>query len=186
MLHLEVNDLRWIKRTPDEPADLCAHGAVDFSVDSEAIPELDEFDCCVGASALYLLRTLSASHTPSSQVGERLFPCCGHGMYDDSTPDVVVSGCSGGFDVSVLREEHWVQLTLPSGYQSRVCATAWQQAVFAFVDSVAGFYRSSSPKQPCADDVDGFRVFLAEWERRRGQPLDPRGFASAATAPGDG
>ncbi len=175
MLTLEVTDLHWIKRTRDDPADLCAHGAVAFSLDACRVNELDGFDCCVSASGLYLLRTLSLSHTPGSPVGERLFPCCGHAMYKVSdSPDVLIVGCPSGVDVSVVREDGTIQLTLPSGSQFRLTESAWQEAVFAFADSVGQFYGSSSPKQPSANDVDGFDAFRAEWESRRGQPLDPR------------
>lgn len=172
--------LSWIEGAADDPADLCAHGHVDFRVDDDQLvhPERD-MEVTVSAAALYLLRTLDRDHTKQSQVGEQLFPCCGSAMYDEGgSPEVLIVGCPSGIDFEVRHgpgpgRDHVIVLA-SEGREWRIASPAWQSAVFSFVDAVSELFATASPKTPSADDAPGFRKFVAEWERRRGRPFSKR------------
>lgn len=167
-------NLHWIEGTADEPADLCAHGQVDFRLGNDIL--VDSGTCpkvTVSAAAMYLLRTLSRAHTKQEPVGDALFPCCGHAMWDvDGEQDVVLQGCGAGVDFEILHAPEEPRCAIRSDAGAwRLQSSAWQAAVFQFADRVSAFYATSSPKRPSADDAAGFRKFVAEWERRRGLPL---------------
>lgn len=167
--------LCWIKGAADDPADLCAHGHVEFRVgDHVLIDPATGPEVTVSAAALYLLRTLSRPHNKSQPVGDHLFPCCGFGMFEIAgQEDAAVVGCPGGIDFEILHaeEETVIVVKTDDGRELRVSWAAWVEAVHGFADLVAQFYAESSPKMPSADDVAGFKSFAAEWERRRGAPL---------------
>lgn len=170
--------LSWIKGAADDPADICAHGHVDFRVDDDQLidPERD-MEVTVSAAALYLLRTLDREHTKQSQVGEQLFPCCGFVMYDEGTsPDVLIIGCPSGIDFEVRHgpgRDH-VVVRAGDGREWRIASPDWQSAVFSFADAVSDFFATASPKTPSAEDEPGFRKFVAEWQCRRGRPFGVR------------
>src|ERR1700722_169303 len=90
--------LTWVKGLADDPHDLCAHGCVDFRIDDNILVDPDKGPkLTVSAAALYLLRTLSGSHTLNAPVGEHLFPRCGHSMFKvPDSDDVLLTGCDGG------------------------------------------------------------------------------------------
>ncbi|HSM93533.1 MAG TPA: hypothetical protein VLT47_11665 [Anaeromyxobacteraceae bacterium] len=167
--------LSWIKGAADDPADLCAHGHVEFRVEEHVlIDPATGPEVTVSAAALYLLRTLSKAHTKAEPVGEQLFPCCGFAMYDIAgQDDVLVVGCPSGLDFEILHAENETVIVVRAGdgREFRVAWSAWVEAVYRFCDLVAEFYAKSSPKKPSADDVVGFTRFTAEWRRRRGTPL---------------
>lgn len=170
--------LSWIKGAADDPADICAHGHVDFRVDRDQLidPERD-MEVTVSAAALYLLRTLDRDHTTQSRAGGQLFPCCGFAMYDDeSSPDVLIIGCASGIDVEVRHgpgRDH-VTIRASDGREWRIASSSWQSAVFSFADTVSDFFATASPKAPSAEDERGFRKFVAEWQRRRGRSFGVR------------
>jgi hypothetical protein len=166
--------LCWIDGAADDPADLCAHGHVEFRVgDALLVDPVTGPEVTMSAAALYLLRTLSRPHTKSHPVGDHLFPCCGFGMFGVAgQEDVVVVGCPNGADFEVLHVEEETGIVVRTdGREYRVARSAWAEAVYQFADLVAEIYARSSPKTPSADDARGFRSFTAEWERRRGKPL---------------
>lgn len=169
--------LCWIKGAPDDPADLCAHGHVEFRIgDALLVDPATGPEVTVSAAALYLLRTLSRPHTKAQPVADHLFPCCGFGMFSVAgQEDAVVVGCPNGIDFEVLHvdEETGIVVRTDDGRELRVAWSAWAEAVYQFADLVAEFYARSSPKKPSADDVSGFRSFAAEWGRRRRRPLVP-------------
>jgi hypothetical protein len=168
-------NMAWIKGALDDPADLCAHGHVEFRVgDRVLIDPATGPEVTVSAAALYLLRTLSRPHTKAQPVGEQLFPCCGFTMYDiEGQEDVLVIGCPSGIDFQVLHADD--QAVIVAGPDDlgelRVGRSTWVEAVNNFADLVAGFYARSSPKKPSAEDAAGFAKFGNEWQRRRGRPL---------------
>ena len=167
--------MRWIKGSEDDPADLCAHGDFEFRIDGDVLSDGSAGrGLTLSAAALYLLRTLSRSHTKGEPVGDHLFPCCGHAMYDlPDQGEVVIVGCSNGEDFEVDHREGdaSVLVRAAGGREWSVDRDSWQDAVFTFADAVSEFYARSSAKRPRADDAAGFRAFQAEWERRRGRPF---------------
>ena len=180
-VHLIPVGLRWLNGG-DDPADLCAHGDLDFRIHKEVLCDGAEAGgLTLSAAALFLLRTLSRPHTAAAPVGEHLFPCCGFCMYEvPGAEDVLILGCSKGvnFDVEPRDGCASVLVRAATGREWIVARDVWQAAVFDFVDAVSEFYARSSPKRPKDEEVAGFRAFEAEWQRRRGIPL---GGASAAS-----
>lgn len=179
--------MHWIRDAADDPEDLCAHGSVEFRIDADVLADgTAGREWTVSATALYLLRTLSAAHTKAAPVGDHLFPCCGFAMFDVGTQeDVLVVGCPGGddFEVAHLEGGAGVLVRSPAGKEWHIGWPEWRAAVFAFADQVSAFYAGCAPKQPTADDEPGFRKFVAEWQRRRGQPLGREGTQQPGLSP---
>ena len=172
MVVLRPVNLRWIEDAADDPADFCAHGDVEFRIGDDTLLEPAGRELTVSAAALYLLRTLSVIHSRESPVGDHVFPCCGHSLYDaEGEPDVVVCGCAYGEDFEVLHQVSGagVVVRASDGREWPIGWAEWRSAVFGFADSVSDFYAACSVKQVAPDDAAGFAKFVAEWERRRGQ-----------------
>jgi hypothetical protein len=165
---LKPHNLHWLAHAAPE-IDLCAHGAVTVQIGERLLATPEAGDWCVSASALYLMRTLTASHTPESPVGEHLIPCCGHMMYaQNDGADVDIDGCPSGIDWEVIHEGANVRLRASEGQEELVPLAEWRRTVFEFADAVAAFYAASAPKQPSDSyDAQGFAAFQAEWARRR-------------------
>jgi hypothetical protein len=166
---LQLHNLHWLAHAVPE-TDLCAHGAVTVQIGGRLLATPEAGDWCVSASALYLMRTLTASHTPESPVGEHLIPCCGHMMYaEDDGADVAIVGCPSGIDWQVTHEGANVRLRTLDGEEEIVTLEEWRRIVLEFADAVAAFYAASAPKQFSHPyDEQGFAAFQAEWARRRG------------------
>lgn len=170
---LEPTNLHWIKGKADDPNDLCAHGNVLFQINDDMLLSEEAGEWTVSASALYLLRTLSRNHTSDSRVGEHLFPCCGHALYDIGAPDVLIIGCSIGRDFEIRHIEDEVQLQSNHYKSYLVDKLQWKHAVCSFSDKVRAFYETSSPKKTAdGEDKKGFDLFMQEWERRRREDDD--------------
>ena len=173
MVVLQPVNMRWINGASDDPADLRAHGDVEFRIGADTLLGADNGrDLTVSAAALYLLRTLSVPHTRTAPVGDHLFPCCGFAMWDiPGESDVAMCGCPNGEDFEVLHQVGGagVVICAADGREWPVGWPQWRAAVFGFADRVSDFYAACSPKQPSADDTAGFAKFLAEWKRRRSQ-----------------
>lgn len=174
-IQLSPVHLRWIHGSDDDPADLCAHGDFEFRIDGDVLSDGSAGrGLTLSAAAMFLLRTLSRSHTKEEPVGDHLFPCCGHAMYDVPDHDeVVIVGCPNGEDFEVDHREgdSSVLVRAIGGREWSVDRDSWREAVFTFADAVSEFYARSSPKRPTADDAAGFQAFRSEWERRRGRPF---------------
>ncbi|MBA4192084.1 MAG: hypothetical protein C0467_29245 [Planctomycetaceae bacterium] len=173
MIVLRPMNLRWINGAADDPLDLCAHGDIEFRIrDDVLLGGASGRDVTVSAAGLYLLRTLSVPHSHATPVGEHLFPCCGHCLYDIAgKSDVVIQGCPNGEDFEVLHQAsgEGVVIRAADGRVWPVGWPEWRAAVFGFADCVSDFYAACSSKQPAADDAAGYAKFVAEWERRRSQ-----------------
>ncbi len=169
MITLLPTRLHWIKDEGcDDQFDLCAHSPVRFEINGETLVRPDDGDCTVSASVIYLLRTLERDHTTASPVGEHLFPCCGHAMYDTGDEDVTICGCPNGSDVEVVHVDGSVQITHTDGRKFLVPEFEWRSAVYGFADQVDGFYKASSEKKPADDsDSNGYNRMKLEWGRRR-------------------
>lgn len=167
MIQLIPTRLHWVKDDGnDDPCDLCAHSPVSFVIDGVPVITPDAGDFTVSAAAIYLLRSLEQNHTPERPVGEQLFPCCGHALYDTGSDDVLIIGCPKGADVFVQHFAAGVELTTAAGESYRVPSTAWQQAVLEFSIRVKQFYDRSLSKKPAKEDAEGFAKMMAEWKRR--------------------
>ena len=137
MLILEPTRLHWIKDDGlDDPCELCAHAPVRFEIDGASVVSPANGDVAVSAAAIYLLRTLESNHTPSSPVGEHLFPCCGHAMYDTGDDEVFIMNCPKGSNVDVQHEGDSVQINTKDGRIFIVPCDEWRIAVYAFSDTL--------------------------------------------------
>lgn len=172
MITLQPLNMCWITESDEHAADLCVHGDVEFRVDGEVLIEPNEArNLTVSAAALFLLRTLTGSHTREARLCDQLFPCCGHAMWDiDGECDVLIQGCDCGPDFEILRQANGAEVVIRThdGRAWPVKSEEWQVAVFAFADAVSQFYSRSPRRKPCDVDKPGFAKFLSEWERRRG------------------
>jgi hypothetical protein len=169
MISVAPTRLHWIKDDGnDDPSDLCAHSPVLMEVGGSALVSPDDGDATVSAAAVYLLRTLERDHTKATPVGDQLFPCCGHAMYDTGEDDVVICGSPNGSDVYVTHEDNnTIHFTTPEGQRYVVSFNDWRLAVIQFSDCVQAFYDQSLPKNEDSDDGEGFAKMMAEWRRRR-------------------
>lgn len=169
LITLEPVRLHWINDDGvDDPTDLCAHSPVRFEIDSQAIAKPEDGDWTVSASAIFLLRALRRDHTKDSPVGEQMFPCCGHGIFDVGKPEVAIIGCSSGIDVEIRHVGDCYRLVTEEGHDFRVPETEWRKAVVDYSDQVMRFYEESLPKEPVDDeDRRGFQAMMAEWRRLR-------------------
>lgn len=171
MITLTPTRLHWIKDDGvDDPYDLCAHSPIRFEIDSETLVAPEDGDATVSAAALYLLRTLERDHTRERPVGDQLFPCCGHAMYDTGDADVVICGCPNGSNVFITRNTDCIRLATQDGRIYSVSVDDWRHATNDFSDVVRQFYDNSLPKTPSSDEESqGFAKMMAEWNRRREQ-----------------
>jgi hypothetical protein len=167
VIALRPTNLHWIDGSDDDPEDLCAHSGVDFQIDGDVL--VRDGDWTVSAAALYLLRTLSKSHTKSDPVADYLFPCCGHAIFEvDGQDHVMILGCNNGIDFEILHIGDHVRITAEDGRQHHVGATDWTNSACEFSDAVRVFYSSSSPKRAEGEyEQRSFEKFLSEWSRRR-------------------
>ena len=167
MIILSADNLKWLNTDDDSPGDLCAHSTVRFSIDGlDIVTPEDEWT--VSASAIYLLRTLDRDHTKNEPVGQHLFPCCGHSMYDTAdSNDVLIVGCPNGIDATIEHINDNIRITADNGESRIVSKSEWKNAVLKFSAAIRKFYDSSVEKIP-GDDVarDGFNKMMLEWERR--------------------
>ena len=167
MLSITPHNLHWLSVEAPQ-VDLCAHGGVVLSREDHILVDQRSENWTLSAAALMLLRTLTEDHTADHRVGEHLFPCCGHAMYEQAgSADVLIVGCSNGLDWEVAHRDGKVELGLKDQPTITVPASEWNTAVLAFSEAVEAFYAASAPKEPSGhDDAKGFQVFRAEWKRR--------------------
>jgi hypothetical protein len=163
--------LHWIKDDGyDDPSDLCAHSPVRFEIDGETLVAPADGDATVSAAAIYLLRTLDRDHTQDHPVGEQLFPCCGHAMYDTGDDDVVICGCPNGSNVDVTHVGGAIRVSTNDGRLYTEPIAEWRRAITQFSVAVRQFYEVSLPKTPADDEESaGFAKMMQEWNRRTQQ-----------------
>ncbi|MET4106173.1 hypothetical protein [Hymenobacter sp. UYP22] len=169
---LKLLTIGWMENLPEEE-DRCAHGHVLARIGETLLSDEQNDKWTVSAAALFLLRTLTQNHTPTTPVGDQLLPCCGFNLWPDVTSDdVLILGCPNGVDWSVEHITAGVQLTASSGETALLSTEEYQRAVVRFADEVYAFYQSSRPKQLPADpeDAAGYEAFWLEWHRRYPKP----------------
>lgn len=169
-MKVRVYNLGWLPHMLEQH-DLCAHGAVAVEIGGEHFERDDEADWCVSAAALFLLRTLTRNHTPSSPVGDQLIPCCGHTMYVvTGEEDVEIQTCITGLNWEVHHLANTVLLRTENGTEEYVSSDEWKHTVFQFADTVEDLYKRSLPKEPDNSyEAAAYAAFQAEWSRRRGK-----------------
>ena len=167
MITLRADRLHWMGDNGiDEPTDLCAHSSVTFRIDDEVIVRPEDGDWTVSASAIFLLRALGRDHTKDSPVGDQLFPCCGHGIFDIGKPEVLISGCPSGIDLEVRHTETGFRLSTEDGRVIEVAKAYWRKAVLRYSNQVLEFYNHAAPKKPIhEEDRKAFAAMFSEWQR---------------------
>lgn len=105
----------WIDGSQDDPTDRCLHGHVIAQIGDELIEE----DCCVSATALYLLKTLTEDHIWGED--NQMLPCCGFFLIpNEDLTNVVISGCDNGTDWSVLHDNSIDRIFLQNGKECNI------------------------------------------------------------------
>ena len=170
MITLKAHELGWVKGPADDPADQCAHGSVELTVNGTAFIRPRDGEWTVSAAALFLLRTLSFDHSQEVPISEAnfLFPCCGHTVFPFKGKfDVIVQGCCNGIDINVRHKDG--KVTLAGSYRNeKVTESEWKEAVLGFATQIRDFYKSCSPKNRIKNDEErkGWELFWQEWEKR--------------------
>ncbi|MDH5281537.1 MAG: hypothetical protein OEW52_10375, partial [Thermoleophilia bacterium] len=167
----------WLGDTADEQAhDPCAHGSVTLAIDETLFagpPETDGTN--VTGAGLFLLRTLSYSHThPDWLVTEgeddnQLLAHCASPLPSSGTNDefaVYVAGCPYGVNVEVLRDDGTVVIRRDER-SAQVTAEDWRTAVLSFCEAVEAFYETSPPRLPLDANHDEWEPFWQEWNDRK-------------------
>ena len=154
----------WTNDTADNPQDLCLHGDVTVTIEDN---NLSYSCCCISASALQMLRSLTEDHeiTP----GEQMLPCCGFTMLESSTPNRVdIIGCDNGIDYSVSHKEDSVIIKTQEGMSYQIPLHTYRNEVLSFAKAVESFYHKCSPKILPTDSYDrnGYLAFWKEWSFR--------------------
>ena len=167
MITLRADRLHWISDNGrDEPYDLCAHSPVSLQIDDQILARPEDGEWTVSASAIFLLRALRRDHIKESRVGDQIFPCCGHCIYDVGKPEVAILGCASGIDFEIRHLMNIYQITSDDGRIIDVPENDWREAVLDFSDAVMDFYDRSMPKEPADDDErKDFSAMMIEWQR---------------------
>jgi len=170
MLSLVAHELCWIKGATDDPDDQCAHGKVAFSIDRVPLIKPQDGEWTVSTAALYLLRTLTADHTPEHPVAEGnfLFPCCGFNAWlCGERYSVMCMGCNEGIDTWIRHKGSMVHISMGESLYS-VSRAEWHAAVLGFAKQIEDFYALSSPKVKPREqeDREGWDALWMEWRER--------------------
>lgn len=160
---IKVDGLRWIDGDPENTDDLCAHGRVSLKIGGH----FREYDACVSASALYLLKSLGRDHVFGGE--EQLVPCCGHCLIpherDEFGETCDIAGCPNGIDWTVRHDGEFVRLVLGGNESVSLPFDEYKSEVFSFSDEVKAFYDASLPRDASREFVaGGWCAFLVEWE----------------------
>jgi hypothetical protein len=170
-LRLDPVEIGWVSEKVNPPDDYCVHARVEFSVADVVLVSPSEGIWTVSASALFLLRSLTANHTEEFPVAEHnyLFPHCAMDAWpDDGKYGLVLAGCQNGVDVFIEHEPEGVTLVREEK-RATVSNHEWSAAVLSFVEKVELFYLESKPKNELHDEFSrrGWRLFWEEWNTRK-------------------
>ena len=166
---LTILSQHWL--VPDQSeGDLCSHGTIRLVVGGQIVVDGEE-DYGLSPTALALLRTLDANHTPETPVAQQLvFHGCGL---------MLMSGCPIGLDWSVLHTHGVVVLsdirrhdstssvpTVRLSLSVSVPLPHYRQQVLAFATAVQQFV-SVSPEKRLSDpfDQEQYGAFWTEYSR---------------------
>ncbi len=160
---LFADNLHFLGNTDEERRqDLCLHGKVTMRVNGHLLA--DEIQCCVTASALRFLRSLSADHKTGEE--EFLFPCCGNMLIpSDDGKTVTVIGCPNGEDleISIHRSGNQAKIADENACQF-VTFDEYRASVLAYARQILRFIQNS-PARQFKDDYEkkGYEAFLTEF-----------------------
>ncbi len=159
-----ANNFHWIDGSLDNPEDLCLHGDVTVLIGGESL----SYECCVSASAIQMLKSLTENHK-ITKTGEQMLPCCGHFMIPNETLDSVNNmGCINGIDYSVKRNKKNIVIKTENENEYIVPMDDYTSEVLKFAHLVEEYYKNSTPKVLPHDEWErnGYLAFWREWERR--------------------
>jgi hypothetical protein len=163
---VKAENFCWIQGIEDDPEDLCAHATVTVQIGDETLQD----GCCVSASAMRMLRTLTEDHLVEDRDhGQQMIPCCGHSMFpEDNLESVYISGCYYGIDYEVRHQDDIALITIENGDQYAVSFEDYRQEVLRFARQVEAYYNQCSPKILPDENLfrNGYIAFWNEWKRR--------------------
>ena len=162
-IELFADNLHFLGNTEEERRqDLCLHGKVTMRVNGHFFA--DEKECCVTASALRFLRSLSSDHKTGEE--EFLFPCCGNMLIpSDDGKTVTVIGCPNGEDLEISTHIFGNQTKIANKDACQfVTFDEYRAAVLAYAKQVLGFIHNS-PERAFTDEFEkkGYEAFLTEF-----------------------
>ena len=166
---IEVKNMHWLGDGQESLYDVCSHGDVTVKIGNEIF---QENEMALNASALYLLRTLTADYLAEFDNPMRdfaLITCCGYTLVavPDSS-DVVILSCPFGIDFSVEHVDSQVKITTLSEETIVMDFEEYQRTIYAFADEVKSFYDNEPPRLFREDyEQQGYERFWGEWNRRR-------------------
>ena len=138
------------------------HGKVTMRVNGHLFA--DENECCVTASALRFLRSLSNDHKVSEE--EFLFPCCGNMLIpSDDGKTITIIGCPNGEDLEISTHRSGKQTKIANINACQfVTFDEYRAAVLAYAKQVLRFLQNS-PERVFKDDYEkkGYEAFLTEF-----------------------
>lgn len=161
---LFADDLHFLGNTEEERRqDLCLHGKVTMRVNGHLFT--DEKECCVTASALRFLRSLSSNHKTGED--EFLFPCCGNMLIpSEDGKTVTIIGCPNGEDLEISTHRRGNQARIQRENISQfVTFDEYRAAVLAYAKQVLRFLQNS-PERVFKDEFEkkGYEAFLTEYQ----------------------
>ncbi|MBE6114722.1 MAG: hypothetical protein E7191_06535 [Erysipelotrichaceae bacterium] len=166
VFRIDVDDMKWINGSLDDPKDLCLHGHVIVQIGNTVM----EGDGTVSATGLYLLKTLTQDKVETWN-DIQMIPCCGHTLLaNEDLSEVTISGCDKGIDWSTIHVGDHVKIILSNGIEEIVSLDEYTTEVFRFADKIKSFYDSCTSKILPTNEFDrnGYIAFWNEWNRRRG------------------
>ncbi len=142
--------------------DLCLHGKVTMRVNGHLLA--NKIECCVTASALRFLRTLSMDHKTGEE--EFLFPCCGHMLIpSEDGKTVTIVGCTNGTEFPVCHVGNDIALGMEGGEQILLPYETYREAVKAYAEAILTFLKNSPPRQFANKwEKKGYEAFLTEYQ----------------------
>lgn len=166
---LFANNLHFLGNTEEEQQhDFCLHGKATMRVNGYLL--VDEVDCCVTASALRFLRSLSSDHKTGEE--EFLFPCCGNMLIpSDDGKTVTIIGCSNGVDLEISTPCQSSQTMIKS---KKLCQFVphdeYRASVLAYAGEILRFLKNS-PERIFAESFEkqGYEAFLTEYANLLGE-----------------
>lgn len=155
---IDILSKRWINGT-NKTTDLCLHGDVRVIINS--IPVIDEYECTISSTALYLLKSLKDNHIVGEKLNQ-LFPHCGNLIiHEAGKEDVDIIGCNIGEDLTIIHIGALIHITYKKDISTFLDYKTYEKIVFDFVDEVIAFYESEDEKIFYDDkyQIDGYKKY---------------------------
>lgn len=165
---IRLLEQHWLGNEPDQ-FDLCSHGRMRITIGDKVIIDGRE-TLGVSETALALLRTTKADHSPQKHLAEKLvYHGCGY---------VLMKGCPIGADWTVLHESEEVILkdvyrwdfpdeNLPTRFGAlsvTMPLDEYKAVVFAFAREVKAFFEGKEKAFYSEEDRIAYEDFWAEFD----------------------